>query len=372
MGPKNNKIRIMMVGPGKEIIGGISSLVETIVPELQERVNLLYFQTVKGRNLKESGKVTLRNLYIALSQYTRFMKALLKFRPNIIHLHTSQGLGLLKDAFYVFLAKIKGCRFIVHIHAAELSQFCYFQSFIISKYIRKVLGHSDIIIAVSEEWRNQLLKVITNGNVLTFRNCINLNSFNVSFKDFLQSGMKILFIGSVGARKGAFDLLEAMGRPIIRNSSIKAKVVGYEEKEGDIERAIVRRSQLGLDERYQLVGTIVGEKKKGLLNEANVFVLPSHNEGLPMAILEAMASGLPIISTKVGGIPEVVKDGCNGFLIKPGDVDALADKIAFLSAHPSQCKIMGKNSRHIAECEFDVKAYIANLVSIYELILKNK
>jgi glycosyltransferase involved in cell wall biosynthesis len=145
-------------------------------------------------------------------------------------------------------------------------------------------------------------------------------------------------------------------------------MAGGEERKGDRVRAMARREELQLVDKCQLVGIVDGAEKAELLSEANLFVLPSYDEGLPMAVLEAMAAGLAVVSSPVGGIPEVVRDGYNGFLITPGDIATLADKLAILASNPLLCKVMGQRSREIAQRELDVKLYIERLVALYESI----
>jgi glycosyltransferase involved in cell wall biosynthesis len=148
--------------------------------------------------------------------------------------------------------------------------------------------------------------------------------------------------------------------------SLHLWIAGDEEREGDLARARTRLEELDLEDRCQLVGTVRGESKTQLLDEASLFVLPSYNEGLPMAILEAMAAGLAVVATPVGGIPEVIRDDYNGFLVTPGDVEALAEKLAILANDRHLREVMGRRGREIAEQELDVKPYVERLVALYE------
>ena len=98
-------------------------------------------------------------------------------------------------------------------------------------------------------------------------------------------------------------------------------------------------------------------------------VLPSYNEGLPMALLEGMACGLPLISTRVGGIPDVIEDNKNGFLIEPGDVSELAAKMIALCTDHNLRDEMGRCSKRLCDANFSVEGYIENLVNIYNSIM---
>jgi glycosyltransferase involved in cell wall biosynthesis len=363
-------IRVLMLGPGPGAIGGILGLTETIVPRLKQREDLLYFPTVERRPVNESGKLSFQNAALALAQYARFIRTLVYFRPQIIHVHTSQGLGWLKDTFYIHLAKRFHCKLVLHVHAADFEELYEKKSSFIRDYTRKMMRKADAVIAVSEEWAVRLGKIVPAEHVYTLKNCIAVDAIDShSLERSRGARLNALFLGSVGRRKGAFDLLEAMGRLRLSGCYLQVWIAGYEEREGDLGRGRIRRDELQLGDRCHFLGTVRGAEKIQLLSKAGLFVLPSYNEGLPMAILEAMAAGLAVVSTPVGGIPEVVKDGYNGFLVNPGDVEALAEKLAVLACDPHLCEVMGTRSREIAERDLDVKPYIERLIRLYESII---
>jgi glycosyltransferase involved in cell wall biosynthesis len=126
---------------------------------------------------------------------------------------------------------------------------------------------------------------------------------------------------------------------------------------------------LGLTGLCEAVGPVRGRDIVQLLHECDVLALPSYQEALPMAILEAMAAGLPIVATRVGGIPEVVVDGYNGFLLSPGDIVGLAQRLMILAAEPGLRSLMGRRSREIAAREYDVTPYVERLVTLYEIVI---
>jgi glycosyltransferase involved in cell wall biosynthesis len=121
-----------------------------------------------------------------------------------------------------------------------------------------------------------------------------------------------------------------------------------------------------LEDICELTGDVREERKTSLLQSASLFVLPSHNEGLPIALAEGMAAGLPVISTPVGGIPEIIRNGYNGFLVPPGDADALADKLFILASDPQLRHTMGSRNREIAEQVLDVDDCAMRLQKLYE------
>lgn len=363
---KRRYIRVLMIGPGEGVPGGISSLVQAFVPLLRHYVDLEYLPTVMRRPLKESGKVSLRNIALALWQYVRFAYLMWRFRPQIIHVHTSQGIAWFKDTFFIMVGRVCRCRMVLHMHGGNFDVLYNRSAPLVQRYTRKVCGLADAIIAVSGEWKERLSHIISAERVLTLRNCIAVDI--ISQGDGTQ-GDSMLFLGSLGPSKGVFDLIEAMGCLRARGLNPHIWLAGYEEREGDLDRVRARLEELGLEHVCELVGMVQGTRKAQLLRDASLFVLPSYREGLPMAVLEAMAAGLPVVATRVGGIPDVINDGYNGYLVAPGDVKALADRLAFLAENSDLRAIMGRRCREIAERELDVKPYVTRLVALYETLL---
>jgi len=352
-----------MIGPGEGVPGGISSLVQAFVPLLRHQVNLAYIPTVKRRPLKNSGKISPQNVVLVLWQFIRFLYAVLRFRPQIIHLHTSQGIAWLKDTFFILVGKACGCRIVLHMHGGNFDVLYGRSSRLAQHYTRALFNLADAVIAVSAEWKKRLSHIVPAERVYALPNCI---AVDVIPQAECAKGVSALFLGSVGPTKGIFDLLEAMSHLKSRGCDMHLWLAGYEEEEGDLARAHARLEELGLQHSCEILGMVQGARKAQLLHDAALFVLPSYREGLPMALVEAMAAGLPVVATSVGGIPDVVRDGYNGFLVSPGDVQALVDKLAILGGDPSLRSLMGKRSRQIAERELDVKPYVSGLVALYK------
>jgi glycosyltransferase involved in cell wall biosynthesis len=294
---------------------------------------------------------------------------LLRFHPHIVHLHTSQGIAWFKDTVFVLMAKAFGCCVVLHMHGGHFVELYNGSTPLVQLHTRKVLGLADAVIEVSAERKRRLAHIAPKERVLTFRNCIDVGAADLPFRNRSTDGARALFLGVVGPSKGTYDLLEALARLKSNGCSLQLWVAGDEEREGELARARTQRQELDLRDVCQLVGTVRGEEKARLLREASLFVLPSYQEALPMSILEAMAAGLPVIATPVGGVPEVIRDGYNGFLVPSGDVDALAEKLTILVGDSDLRQVMGRHSREIAEQQLDVKPYVSRLVALYESLV---
>ena len=172
----------------------------------------------------------------------------------------------------------------------------------------------------------------------------------------------LLFLGDIGHRKGIYDLIRALPDNIEINSRGSACRWGR----GDID--VVRRSakELGIEKHVLLPGYVSGPEKFRLLAEAAIYVLPSYNEGVPISILEAMSVGLPIVTTPVGGIPDVIRDGEEGFLVSPGSIDQLARRIIELLGSEDLRKRMGENARRRLQTEYSPEASVGALIALYQ------
>ena len=171
-------------------------------------------------------------------------------------------------------------------------------------------------------------------------------------------------MGRLGKRKGVYDILEAAKR--IKSDNIRFYLYG----DGDIESFKRLILKYNLENKVFLLGWASGKDKEQVFKCADIYILPSYNEGLPVSVLEAISYGLPVISTPVGGIPEIVQDKVNGFLIEPGDYYSLAEKIEILANDKELRYKMGRESFRIAKEKFDIAIISLQLKNLYKELLK--
>ena len=177
--------------------------------------------------------------------------------------------------------------------------------------------------------------------------------------------VKLLYLGIIGQRKGIYDLLRVIGDDATHyRKHIQLRIGGNCEEE-KIKETI---EGFGIQDFVKFEGFVKGDKKTEDLNWADIFVLPSYNEGLPVAILEAMSYGMPIISTNVGGIPEVVKDDVNGKLIVPGDLEAIKKSIDYYVENISAICTHGAASRELVKPFLPENVFV-HLNNLYKELL---
>ena len=284
-------------------------------------------------------------------------------RIKIVHIHTAAGGSFDKHAYYAWLARLMGRKVILHSHASRFKVWYEGLSERHQRRVRNVLSRLDRLIVLSASWRDFFVSIGVSPEKVCIVNNITEPADREKVVRAAGEPVRLLFLGEIGPRKGVFDLLKAMA--LLQDASPgKARLeIGGNKNEEALEEAI--RSQ-GLEGCVHFNGFVSGDLKKDLLSRTDVFVLPSYHEGLPVSILEAMSYGCAVISTPVGGIPEVVRD--NGILVRPGDVEGIADAIDRCSDE-SKCRQMGLSSLEMVKA-FHPEAVMACLKQIYESLLR--
>jgi glycosyltransferase involved in cell wall biosynthesis len=157
--------------------------------------------------------------------------------------------------------------------------------------------------------------------------------------------MIALHVGQIGRRKGVFDLLRALRRLRDEQLSVRLVAVGPSELPGELDAALALRAELKLEDAVEFTGPLQGEALYRQYESADCFVLPSYIEGLPVVLHEAGAFSLPVITTPVGAIPELVRDGANGLVVAPGNVEQIAGALRMLATDPALRERLGRQLR---------------------------
>jgi N-acetyl-alpha-D-glucosaminyl L-malate synthase BshA len=287
-------------------------------------------------------------------------------KPEIVH---SQGVQMGVPAF---LAKtFFGISYIVYCRGSDVYLPWKFKK-IISKV---VLNSADKVIALTEDMKEKL-QINYKKNIVVLPNGIDLKKFEGFSKQGMRDNFKIgsdekiiTFVGSFKLVKGVKYLIEAFAIIFKRNSEVKLLLIGDGPERKNLKN-MVETHNLTLS--VDFMGNVANQKIPEYLSISDIFVLPSLSEGFPSVILEAMASGLPIIATRVGGLPEIIKEGENGFLVDPKNSNQIADKaVLFLENSRLREKISGNNKEKSKE--YNWENIIEKLVKVYlEVINKNK
>lgn len=280
---------------------------------------------------------------------------------KIAHFHTAERGSFWRKALLVKTMKWFGIKTVMHHHGAEFEDFYAKCSCKQKERIKKVLETVDVNIVLSKRLVAMIKDKSPKAKVKVLYNAVNTYGEN----PYNESAKNILFLGRLGERKGTFDLLECIYRI---DKQIDKEIKFYLCGDGAIEEVRRKIEELRIGNRIAHVGWIDGEEKRELLKTTMINVLPSYNEGLPMTILETMAYGIPNISTRIASIPEVITDGINGFLITPGDINVLVEKLITLITDSSLQIKFSINSYQLIYSRFSLKNNIEKLKEYYKEI----
>jgi len=304
-----------MLGTSVDTKGGIASVVRNYYEcGLMKRLNIDYMPTHKDGS-------KLGKLFFYVLQIPKIFIRMPKY--DVVHVHTSQGWSFRRLIVIFFLARLLGLPVIWHVHGSQFD--AYFEgSNLFEKFlIRYGFTNSAAVIALSGAWKDAINKMAPSANVVILHNAVYIPKYQIE-RSYRHNPVNVLFLGRLGRRKGIYDLIEVIHA--FKGREIRFVLAG----DGDVDHVKSLVNDNDMSEIVHIPGWVGSDEVVDLLREADIYVLPSYDEGLPMGLLEAMAAGLPVISTTIGGIPEAISDSVNGYLIEPGNKEQLTKYIQLL------------------------------------------
>lgn len=282
-----------------------------------------------------------RNFFVLLGALVRFLGRLIAYRRiKIVHIHTAVSICFYRASIFMLLAKLLGRKAILHAHGGAFRDFYRTHP----KLISWLLNRADCIIVLSSSWQHFFREIAPRTLVRIIPNPVVLPTEEELNERTPSSLLRVLFLGLLAQSKGIYDLLEVLAE---HKEYFAGKLVLDVGGNGDVLLFKRKVEELGLSELVRFHGWLSGDTKKKALLEADLLLLPSYFEGLPMVILEAFAYGIAVVATRVGGIPDVVNEE-NGVLIAPGErnelfviLKKLCEEPALLSALQQASKTEG-------------------------------
>jgi len=230
------------------------------------------------------------------------------------------------------------------------------------------LQRADLLRAVSRSTKAQLTRWMPGKPVVQFFTWTDIEAFfGASIPDDERSCRNILYAGVLIPRKGVHHLINAFARIIEDSPRAKLVIVGRAENKDYAAELRQQAGQLSLNGRVRFVKEVPQVELAAWMRKACMFVLPTYSEGLPRVLFEAMATGIPVISSPVSGIPEIVQDGTTGFLVPPGDEAALAGRLRWVLEHPDEAYEMGRQAQEFAKQFFSTEIYVQNYACIFKM-----
>lgn len=297
-----------------------------------------YFDDMQFIPTWRNGNILVK-LWYAFYSYVIFLWYMLFDKSiKIVHIQGAAFASFERNMFFVRVGKKFGKKVIMHMHCADFES--YYNPSSHKQRIVDTINACDLYLVLSDSWKTYFESIGVQSDIIKIlNNTITppiVKEVNRSLETF-----NLLYLGVIGQRKGIYDILKALKDNQEKfETKVRLRVGGNQEED----KLMAYINDNGLQNMVTFEGFVSGDKKIECLNWADVYILPSFNEGLPIGILEAMAYGHPIISTPVGGIPEVLKDGVNGVMVEPGNVGQIANAISTFVEHKELVKEYGKNS----------------------------
>ena len=348
------KIKVLMLGPSLNHQGGMASVEKLLMHRIDSEIEVQHISTY------EEGSAFHR-FWIFLVALSKLLRKLWRNQVDIIHVHFSERASVFRAVIWILIARLFRKPVMMHSHGAQFDTF--YDS--VPKFIQKAINWSfqrcSCLIALSQSWQDYYITQckLSPEKVVVFINPVQLPA-QIPERRSVQV-VSFVCLGRVGQRKGSFDLLNAFAKlPIAKQQQAKLILAG----DGEVEEARRLSKKLGITNQVECLGWLNAESCSKLLETSDVFILPSYAEGLPMAILEAMSWGLPVISTPVGGIPEVVISNQHGILVEPGNIPKLTEAIQILLDNEDLRINLGKSARKQVE-PLDIQYYRSRLACVY-------
>lgn len=277
-----------------------------------------------------------------------YLYRLVTHRPAVIHIHMSSYGSFPRKYLFELIARAVRTPVVLHIHGSDFSVFYADAPRWLQVGIRDALSGAAVVVSLGERWAAALREIAPNARITVVSNAIRPAR---QVDQLSGRSVQVLFLGEIGERKGTFTLLQAWQRVIAGGDAEPPRLVVAGD--GAVERARKMAADLGIAATVEITGWLSPERIPELLDASQVLVLPSHREGQPMAILEAMARGLCVVTCPVGGIPDLIDDSC-GLMVPPGAVEPLAEALGrVISDDELRARLGASAFRRVGE-EFDI------------------
>lgn len=315
---------VVMLGPSPASQGGMASVIATLLEHGYEQGGRCRFIATHvdggaGRKAWRAGA--------ALARFTAMLAA---GRVSLLHVHVASGVSFWRKAAFIAAARAFGCPVLFHLHGGEFRQFV--DSRLTGRRQRlalRLIGGSAAAFALTADAAQWLRERCALRQVEVFPNPVGRSPAAGTTGAPDPHGARgrerdVLFVGRLEEKKGVLDLVHAFARVAPAHPGARLVLAGA----GDTEQVREVARELGILNKLVLPGWVDAAQRTALLASAAVFVLPSHNEQMPMSVLEAMAAGTPVIGSDAGAIPDMLEHGRCGFIIPAKDIDGLAGALA--------------------------------------------
>ena len=342
-------IQVMVATPSATAgQGGVDRVMATLKGQLEREGDTgvaAHFLPSRG-----SGSVLLSPLY-AIAFCLRMIAARIRGKVDVIHINLSSSGSTYRKLVIAGCARLLVIPYVLHLHGAEYQSFWQADGGLMDLWIRHMFEHASQVIVLGKVWRDFIARRAP-GAADQITIIPNATAAPTLPHRGGGDSVHILFLGRIGDRKGVPQLGEALHR--MRGApGWRATIAG----DGAVEAARAKAAELGLADRVSIPGWVGPNEVAELIASADILVLPSFAENLPVSVIEGMAAGLAIVATPVGAVEDIIVDGETGLLVPPGDVEALTLALTRLVESPQLRAQLGSNAVAVHRARLDLAPF---------------
>lgn len=377
---KDKKLKVLLVGPIPPPMGGIVRYCQDIIEsELAQKNEITLFQdniphqyrpsitTAKNTwNIisRDGLSSTIKVFGFVLKKFFQLNTVLTKNKFDIMHVLSTAGYGFFRNTIHIIIAKRHGVKTVFHL-LGQIDDLYKEANPLLRKVITFCLNRADIHI-VQSPLLAEFVQGITKRPVYSIFNGVKTEQLAPpdGYAHSTGNNVEVVTLGYLGYQKGTFDILEVAQRVKEKLPAVRFTFVGG----GEVDKFAKLAQEKDVSSCVRFLGRVEDDVCIKMLQSSDIFLLPSHAEGQPIALLEAMACGLPVISSTVGSIPEIIKEGENGFIVKPGDIEMITKYIETLTQDASLRERMGRVNTYEAEKKYNLKRVMNEIQRVYEKV----
>lgn len=364
------KDTILLCGPPLSAVGGGPTHIRNMLTSpLKDRYRLVHFESgSRGAESPAKDEGVLAKTFRIFTSPFSLGWQIIRFCPAVVHLNSAlDHKGFWRDTVYLLICKLFRRKVVFQIHGGSLSELCGKQW--MQHVLRVVFYIPDAIVLLATVEKHDFAQLGISKRVVIIPNAVDISEYQRPLKRVHSGRVKrLVYLGRLLHTKGILESIDAIKvlRSEERFNDIELSIAGSGPAREEIEKRI---SDLGLSSCVRLVGPVYGNDKVGFLQNADVFLFPTyHDEGLPYTILESLAAGTPVITSKVAGIPDVLIDRVHGIFVNTRDPSEIVRAVQELGESQDALRTMSRNCLEWASQKFSLERLAAQFGDLYEKV----
>jgi len=333
---------------------------------LHNNFNIATIKISYSNNASDLGKHYFSKIFKYLSYLLKLFRILIRYKIAFFYFQISPiGISFIRDLFFVILIKMFRIRLVYHLHGTGIKHAA--QKHFHTNFLYKIAFHNSTIICLSQKLTYDIELLVNKKSYIVPNAILPVIKANKSNNN--STPLNIIFISNLFKFKGVFDLLDSLTLLLNKRIDFSCNIIG---DEGDVTKELLLKKidELGLNNYARYLGPKFGDDKNEILSKADIMIYPTHNDAMPLVILEAFQFCIPVISNDIGAISDIIDDGVSGFLISNFNLDQISNKIELLDANRELLSKMGLAARKKYEEKYTLEIFEKNMKKVFDKVLQ--